>query len=173
MKNKKCGFTFVETAVYVGLVSVIVALVLQFLISLGAAYGRARAEQEVISQGRLLAQTLDQALSEARETYPAASRFNTPTGQLSYLANTPTDPDHQAQYADVWLDNGQLFFRREGQGVAALSAPSVRVTGFRIERFVQGFGREAARIFIDIAHANPRYDVSTTIETLAVMRGNY
>ncbi len=167
------GLTLIETVVYVALLSVIAALVIQFMISLSVAYGRAAAEREVISQGRLLVQTINRMLGEARETYPPTSRFNTAAGQLSYLANTPTNAQHQTHYADLWLENGQLLFREEGTGTSALSAPSVRVTRFRIERFLQGPVREAVRILMDIEYANPRYSASTTIETVAAMRGNY
>lgn len=166
------GFTLTEVIVYIGLLGGIAVFVGNFLIHTTSVYHRARAEREVLSNGRLLLETVQETITRARRVYVPTSRFNTNAGQLSLLIAANSTPDHDTLYQDFWIDNGRMWMRQEGGVSSPLSASSVRVTRFYLERIVQGLGKEAVKITLQV-DSGARFPSSITLNATAALRGNY
>ncbi|MBI2056459.1 MAG: type II secretion system protein [Candidatus Sungbacteria bacterium] len=170
-KNK--GITLIEIVVYVGLLGVIAVFISNALIQISDTYSRARAERAVSANARLILETVDEATGEAEGVYGPTSVFLADAGQLSLI--TPANPpaEHTTAYADFYVDNGRMWIKKEGQLALPLSATTVRVTKFRLERIMQGFNRETVVITLQIDAAGSKHPASITLNTTAALRGNY
>lgn len=167
------GLTLVEIIIYVAFLGIFLVVLVNFWIQLANTYARARAEREVISNARLLLETVTARAARARETYAPTSRFNNDAGQLSLVVPIENDASHASQYTDFWVDNGRLWMREEGGSSLALSASSVRITKFSIAHIAQSYGREAVAITLDVASVSAKIPASITLHATVAMRGNY
>mgnify|MGYP001611947526 CR=1 FL=1 len=168
----KKGFTLLEIVVYVALVGIISVFVTNSLIQIADTYNRVRAEREVVSNARLMQETINSSIREAQEIYGPTSRFYNNAGQLSLIIPSPTTV-HSTSYVDFWIDNGLFLMKREGQTQLILSAPTIRVAKFNAEQIIQGIGREAVRVTLQVDFANPRFPASVTLNSTTALRGNY
>lgn len=173
-KNRTArGTTILEIVVYTALFGVIAIIVSNFLIQVVGAYNISRAEREVLSNGRLLLETITKSLSESEGIYTPTSAFANDLGQISLVTKTGVQPEHQTAYIDFWVDNGRLWMRKEGVSPSPLSAASVRVGKFRLERLSQGLGRDAVRVTLQVNFAQPKFSSTITLTTTTALRGNY
>ncbi len=171
--SSKQGVSLIEIIVYVALLGGISVFIANFLVQVVNSYHRARAEREVLSNARLVLETVNDSIAPAVNIYTPTSRFNDDAGQLSLVVPTESEATHQSLFTDFWVDNGRFFMRQEGGNSIPLSASSVRVAKFRLERIVQGLGREAIRVTLQIDYAIPKFAASATLNSTTALRGNY
>lgn len=172
-KEKKQGITLLEIVIYVAIFGIIAVIISNFLIQVVRAYNIARAEREVISNGRLLLETVTKSIAEAQEIYSPTSVFANDTGQLALATKSGVEPEHQTTYVDFWIDNGRLWMKKEGSSAIPLSGVSVRVSKFRLDRISQGLGRDAVKITMRVDYWNQSYSSTITINTTTALRGSY
>lgn len=163
----------VEIVIYVALLGVVAVFASNFMIHVADSYQRSRAEREVLANARLLAEAVSRSVAEAREIYSPTSRFNDSGGQLSLVTATNPPAEHETAYEDFYLDNGRLYNRKEGGGEIPLSASSVRVTKFYLERIGQALGREAVKMTIEVSSAGSKFPTAATLQATKAIRGNY
>lgn len=167
------GTTILEIVVYTALFGIIAIIISNFLIQIVGAYNISRAEREVLSNGRLLLETVTKSLAEAKEIYTPTSAFNKDLGQISLITKTGVQPEHETAYIDFWVDHGRLWMRKEGANPTPLSASSVRVGKFRLERLSQGLGRDAVRLTLQVNFAQQKFSSTITLNATTALRGNY
>ncbi len=172
-RGRAKGISLIEAVVYIALLGIFAVFISNFLLQIVNTYYRARAEREVLSNARLLLETVTKFVAQSSEVYAPTSSFNTNLGQLSLITTATSTPEHTTSYRDFWVDNGVFFLRREGGSSMALSAPSVRVTKFRLERIVQGLAREAVKVTLEVASAQSKFPTSATLNSTTALRGNY
>ena len=167
------GMSLIETLVYVAILGMISIFIVNSLIKIVAVYRQAQAEREVLSNARLMMETVTKHIAYSQEVYAPTSRFNTPNGQISLI--TPLDilPEHTTKYLDFWSDGNRLLMRQEGQATTTISAATVQVAQFRVERIVQGLGREAIKITLHVISPALPHVASTTLNATTALRGNY
>lgn len=171
-KDFRQGISLIEVIIYIAILGGFSVLIANFLLQVTGVYHRARAEREVLSNARLLLETIDKTVSQAREVYVPTSRFNLDLGQLSLSTAIGVQAEHTTSYVDFWIDNGRLWTKQEGGVNTALSASSVKINKFRLERIVQGLGREAVKITLEIS-ATSKFPVISTLNMTTAIRGNY
>lgn len=171
--NSRKGISFVEMVIYIGILSGLAVLMTNFLIHIVQTYQRAHVEREVISNGRLMLETISRVTGEAREVYSPTSRFNTDAGQLSLVTPVSSDVNHSTHYIDIWVDNGRLWMREEGSSSIPLSSPSVRVVRFYMERIIQAYRRESVKFILQVDAVPSRFPSSTTLNFSVSLRGDY
>lgn len=172
IKIKK-GMTLIELTVYVGILGVIAVFTSNFLIQIVTTYQRSRVEREVITNARLLLETVTKSIAYAQETYPQASNFNANLGQLSLITTIQPPTEHTTKYIDFWIDSGRAFIRMEGEVSTPLSSPAVAISQFRFEHIYQGLGRESVKFTLRVDSANARFPSSITLNSTTALRGNY
>ena len=180
-KNKKdehryqwlSGISLIESVVYVGILGIISIFIINSLITIVGTYQRASAEREVLSNARLIMETITKNIAYAQEVYAPTSRFNTDTSQLSLVTPFDTLPEHTTTYLDYWSDGNRLFMREEGKATTTLSSATVQVKQFRVQRIVQGLGREAIKITLNVVSTTLPLVASTTLNATTALRGNY
>lgn len=169
----KRGLSLIEAILYIAFLAVIVVGIANILIQISNTYARARAEREVISNGRLLLASISGHVSSASEVYAPTSRFNSDAGSLTLVTVDSPQPEHATKYLDIWVDSGLLLMREEGKSNAIISSASVRIDRFRVERIFQGLGKEAVRITLGASFANAKFPASVTLYSTTALRGNY
>lgn len=169
----KEGLTLFETIMYVALLGLLAVMVANFLLQTVNTYNRARSEREVLSNARLILETVDKTIEQAADVYFPTSAFNTDLGQLALVTTIGAQPEHGTAYVDFWVDNGLFLMRQEGQSTTTISAASVKVSMFRVERILQGIGRRAVRVTLKVDSARAPFTASTTLNMTTVLRGNY
>lgn len=167
------GVTLLEIIIYIALLGMISIFIANFLIQVVHAYQRARAEREVLSNGRLAIETMNKDIMQAAEIYTSTSKFNNNTGQISLIMNTDSLAEHTAQYIDYYVDNGRLWARHEGQNAIPITASSVQVTQFRVEQISQKLNREAIKITLTLNFAQTKFATSITLNSTTALRGSY
>ena len=172
-KNSPRGLGLIEVVVYVALLSLVLILLSDFILQLANTYNRSRAEREVISNARLILETVNKSVSQAERIYAPASLFNINAGQLSLFTLIGAPAEHTGTYVDFWADNGRMMLKRGNAGEVPLSASSVRVNKFFVERITQGLGREAVKITLEMRSASTRYPATITLNSTTALRGNY
>ena len=172
MRSNK-GLTLVEIIIYVAFLGAISVFIANFLIQMVNTYNRARTEREVVSNARLVLEQINKAISESQTIYSPTSILNNDAGQLSLVTATGAAAEHATAYLDFWVDNGIIFMRQEGQNAIPLSASSVRVSKFKPERIMQGLGREAIKITLQVDNANAKFPATITLNSTIALKGNY
>lgn len=165
--------TLIEILVYVALLGMIAVFVSNALIQLSNAYQQARAEREVVSNARLILETVTRTVAQATSIYSPTSRFNQDAGELSLITAIGADANHTTAYVDYYIDNGRLYQRPEGQSETPISAASVKVNKFYLERILQGLGREAVKITLQVSYARAHASSTITLNSTEALRGNY
>lgn len=172
--RRRSGISLIETVVYVGLVGMITIFITNSLIQVVSTYQRARREREVVSNARLIMETLTKNISYSRDIYGPTSKFNTDTGQLSLITPLDATSEHTTNYINFWTDGSRLLMREEGKATSTLSSADVIITQFRVEEIFQGLGRQAIKITLGISSSVlSSTTASTTLNTTATLRGNY
>ena len=165
--------SLIETLVYVAILGMISVFIVNSLIKIVAVYRRAQAEREVLSNARLMMETVTKNIAYSQEVYAPTSRFNTTNGQISLVTPLDTLPEHTTTYLDFWSDGNRLLMREEGFATTTLSSATVQVAQFRVERIVQGLGREAIKITLNVVSKTLPQVASTTLNATTALRGNY
>lgn len=173
IENLRGGFSLIEITVYIAILGLVSVLAIDFLIQIVNTYHRARAEREVISNARLILETIEKTVADSREVYGPTSRFNQDAGQLSLVTPANPAPEHPTAFVDFWIDNGRMWMRQEGESSVALSAASVNIAKFRLERIMQGLEVETVKITLEVDYARPKFATSITLNSTMAMRGNY
>lgn len=169
-KNK--GYNLMEVIIYVAILGGLAVFTGNFLIHTVNVYQRARAERDVISNARLVLETLHKQVSQAQEVYWPTGNFNSDAGQLSLVTKIGAASPHSTSYVDFWLDNGRVWAKEEGSGAYPISAASVRVSKLRFERIVQAAERDAIKVTLQVDSAS-KFFTSITVNATTALRGNY
>lgn len=171
----KAGFTLLEAVIYVAFLGIISVVIINFMIQISNAYHVLQAEREVVSNARLVVERMEKSIAQAVEIYTPTSWFNTNSGQLSLIIPSSSDPNHQNIYMDFWLDNGRLWMKRDGQNAVPISASSVRIESFYLERITQRLYREAVKMTVQVKYNAPINlpVASTTLNATIALRGAY
>lgn len=169
----KKGFSLIEIVVYVGLLGMALVFMVNSFMQVTAVYARARAEREVLANARAVLAAIADATAAADSVYIPTSRFNSDTGQLSLTTIATTISGETQSYLDFWVDGGRVFQRVEGQGSIALTASTVRISQFRVERIVQGIARESVKMTVRVDAAGTKFPASATLNATTALRGNY
>lgn len=172
-ENKKSGFSILEIVIYVGLLGILAVVITNALIQISGLYHRARAEREILSNARLILETINKSLEQAATVYGPTSKFYTPAGQLSLITPIGATTEHTTSYIDYYIDNGRIWTRQEGQTAQPISAADVRVNKFMLERIMQGLNHEAVKITLQVDYAVPQYPTSIILNSTMALRGNY
>lgn len=171
--NFRTGISIIEMVVYVGLLGIISVFIINSLIQVISTYQHARVQREVLSNARLIMETLTKQIAYSQEVYAPSSRFNSNTGQISLITPFDTLPQHTTTYLDIWTDGNRLLMREEGRATTTLSSATVQITQFRASRIFQGLGREALQITLGVSSSALPLIASTTLQTTTTLRGSY
>lgn len=163
-----------ELIMYIGMLSVFMVLIIATLLYIVRTYGQVLAQRQVVSNSRLVMETMTQQIASAQTIYAPTSALGTSSGQLSVVTAVGAQFEETVNRIDFWLDNGRVWMRKEGSATTSITSPSVRVNQLRFDQISQGLGREAVQITVQITDpVTTTFVASSTLHTTTALRGTY
>lgn len=177
-KNQRAGFTLVEMLVYVGIVTVVLFLAVTFLIQLMRSYTRFRVEREISTNAREATNHMIREIKSAQKAYVPTSALGSHPGQLTLETRLNVPADETTAFIDFYVDNGQLFIKREGQNPQPILSDRVEATNLVFRRFdPPGSIGEAVQVELTIGYRGNtsrfEFQAEKQLTSSASLRGQY
>lgn len=152
--NMRAGYSLVEIIVYVGLVVVIGGITSAMTMQMINATARARASTAAIDNARRVVDIVGREIALADSVYIQTSSFgNGATGQISLVTTQNKIAAEPFTYVDYYLDNGQIYRKREGANAEQITGDNVVVESFLLTHLNGNPQQEAVRFEVRV-----RYD---------------
>lgn len=148
------GFTLIEILVYVTLLSIISLVIVIFINQLLGVNETTRRTRESLDNARRSLETISQEIRHANSIYTPTSVLGTNPGQLSLATVRDLPTDENITYVDFYVDNNNLYLKREGQSASLLTSEKVKVTNLTFVNNNTG-GSDAIRISITVEYKDP------------------
>ncbi len=166
------GFTFIEVILYVGVVSILIGVIGALTLGTINNYRIAKIRDELSYSGSMVFDVFFQEVKNADEIYLSTSVLDSDSGTLSLKTKFQIgNDDDPTRFVDLYLYEGQVWVRREGEDPYPLTSESVLVNKLRFER--TSFGKfEGVRLYLDLKNKIYPSEVFS-ISTFAMLRGGY
>ena len=157
MKNRLKGITLIETMLYIGLFSIIILMVLNFMLSTQESTLRNNRRGDVYKTAEFVIQHIESSFNNALSISKDNSTFNNSIGLLELQF-----PEGSKQYT---LSNSTLYF----DGVS-ITPPNISITQFSLIPIYNGIESPiAVKINIDlVSKDDPK--ITDTINLLSTLR---
>ena len=167
----KKGFTLIETLVYIGILTIVVAAIFSFLIWSVRSSTKVKVMRETLDNARRVMEIIVYETKEARAVYvPTSSSTQLSLETLHYL---PSGED--TTYIDFYICGTQICFKKESQSPIALTSDRVEVTDLVFTRVVTE-QIPSVQIELEIDYKNlssrPEYQASVNLKSTVSLR-NY
>jgi len=161
------GFTLIELLVYVALLVVVATLIAGFVPKLIRGYLTTQAKEEVLTNTINALETINQEVRHATSVYADTSVFDDSYGQLSLETTRDLPDDESTTYVDIYLDDGSLYLKREGEDPTIITSTKVEITDLTFVQFGSG-DNPAIRTTMTMWYANTSEKIQTsTVTTLS------
>ena len=166
------GFTFIETILYVGVVSILIGVIGALTLGTINNYRIAKVRDELSYSGGMVFDVFFQEVKNADEIYLSTSVLDSDSGTLSLKTKFQIgNDDDPTRFVDLYLYEGQVWVRREGEDPYPLTSESIIVNKLRFER--TSFGKfEGIKLYLDLKNKIYPSEVFS-ISTFAMLRGGY
>jgi prepilin-type N-terminal cleavage/methylation domain-containing protein len=166
------GFTLTEVLIYSAILAIISLVVLVFINQLLGVNETTRRARESTDNARRSIDTIAQEVRHAESVYTPTSSFGSSPGQLSLETTRDVPANEETTYVDFYVDNQQLFVKREGQNAQLLTSEKVRVTSLTFTNLVGATTWPAVRISLTVEYRDPINGPKNqvTMTTTAVLR---
>ena len=129
MKTRN-GFTLIEMLVYIGVLTVIIAVIASFFLWASRSFSKTKAIQETSNNGQ---RAMEIIISEIREASGIYTSTSTST-QLSLTTSKYLPDGETSSYLDIFLCQDQICLKKESQPAVALTSNNVRVSNLSFTR---------------------------------------
>jgi type II secretory pathway pseudopilin PulG len=157
MRNRLKGVTLIETMLYIGLFSVIIIIVLNFMLSTQEATQRTDARSNISNISNFISQHINYSFNKALSVDQGTSIFDSSQGLLALQF-----PDGNKQYT---LSNSRIYF----DGIP-ITPSNTSVASFTLHPVYRGLDTIiGVKIDIDIL-SNKNPSITDTINLLLILR---
>jgi len=163
--NKK-GFTFVEMVVYVGVLALILAGVINMVLAVSSTFGELRATRQLNRSASILLDRFVREVRDANSVVSASSVFDTHPGELVLEYGSGVGQ------VRLYVDNGVVKIDRGGNYEGDLTVSGVSATSFVLRHSVGGVS-EVVRLEVTLESSSGKGSAMETFYTTAVVRGAY
>ncbi len=175
LKNKKDGFTLIEIIIYIILFSIIATASVVFIISLLTSYQKAQNKKSTINESQIALKIILSEIELSQRIYTPTSIFGSNLGQLSLQTTQNIPADETSGFVDIYLNNGKIWLKREGQPALALTSDKNLVTNLNFTHLDSNTNYESVKLVIDIEsrEGKPETKARTSLTSTATPRGDY
>ncbi len=156
MKQNR-GFTLIETLIYLSLLIVLGAIVINSVFSLFSSYSKIRLTQDMETTAIQVLDKMTRDIHDASGIVDAQSSFGVPSSYVSLSIPTGGGGSNTAKY---YVAGGKIKFDKNSEYLGDLSLSSVTVNNFDID-YVNGTSTKALKIELQLQAA-----VRNSTETL-------
>lgn len=171
--RRPLGTSLIETIIYIACFVLVIGVLSAGIGQLVRAHAYAQVTQETVASGRDAMNTLVQEIRHARSIYTPTSRLASSPGQLSLETTRDAATGEEITYVDFYVDNQQLYVKREGDDPTLITSPRSTVESFTLTSLNAG---NAVRIALVLANetnlAGYTTQPSITLMATASLRPN-
>jgi prepilin-type N-terminal cleavage/methylation domain-containing protein len=149
------GFTLIELLIYVAILVIVSSLAVAFAFWGIRINSNVKAKAEVQNNSRRAMEIMAYEIRQAQSIYTPTSVFSAHPGQLSVKTLLDAPSGETKAYKDFYLDNGKIYFKREGQLPEALTSDQVRVTNLMFKHIAPVSSPEGVQINLTMEYNNP------------------
>ncbi|MEK9174421.1 MAG: hypothetical protein AAB725_00420 [Patescibacteria group bacterium] len=171
LKTKNCcGFTLVETILYVGVVGILLVVISNFILGSTNNYKTASLKDELAASAYQVFGFFFREAKNASSIYLTGSVLDSNLGALSLT--TPFQFSGASGQVDFYLSGGRIMFKRSGETALALTPDTLEITKFKFTRVNPKGNLEGVRFYLDLRiKEKPQETFSLT--TFTMLRGGY
>ena len=164
--SNSSGFTIVEMVVYVAVLALIVAGVVNMILAVSSTFSELRATRQLNRSASVVLDRFVRDVRDAESVVVGSSVFDIHPGELvlSYGVGSPQ--------VRLYVDGGTMKIDRGGGYEGDLTVPGVSVTNFMF-RHITNSTSESARLEITLESVSGKASKTETFYTTAVVRGAY
>lgn len=160
MKNQRAlksdfGFTLIELLIYVVILVIVSSLTVAFAFWSIRVNSNSKAKAEVQNNSRRAMEIMAYEIRQAQSIYVPTSVFSAHPGQLSIETLLDAPAGEARAYKDFYLDNGKIYFKKEGHLPEALTSDQVRVSNLIFKHINPSNSPEGMQINLTVEYNNP------------------
>ncbi len=167
LRRRQPGFTLLETLFYIALFTLLFAIIIQTLLTIGGTHQRIAALKHINDAGLTGMERLVREVRDADHIVLDQSDLGVTDGRLT-LAYKADDTDTRSFY----LAEERLYLDRNGVKEGPLTSRDARVTALTFHR-VNATSSEAVRIELAIEATSTDRVLAETFYNTAILRGSY
>lgn len=168
-KNQK-GFTLIETIIYIAIIGTVIAVFVDFSLSVSSSRNKVYSAQEVHANAREILSLITTKVHEADNINIGASTFGADPGVLSLAM---TDPAKNPTIIFLNQDDGQLQITEGLDPVINISSDEVKVKNLVFSNLSPSTKRENVKIDLTIEYNGSEdvdFNYSRSFQTSASIR---
>jgi len=160
------GFTIVEMIVYIAVLALVLAGVINMVLAVSSTFGELRAARQLNRSAALVLDRFSREVRDANAVVLAGSVFDTHPGELvlDYGVGVP-----QVRF---YLDGGTVKIDRGGSYEGDLTVPYVSTADFVFRRMA-GDNSELVRLEMTMTSTSGKASKTETFYASSVVRGSY
>ncbi|MBI5045545.1 MAG: prepilin-type N-terminal cleavage/methylation domain-containing protein [Candidatus Niyogibacteria bacterium] len=170
LRRKNCGFTLIETVIYVSMLAVVLVFTINMLLVIFSTVGDFKATRRLNSSAEA---AMERMIRETRSAYSvddAASVFEAHPGRL-YLHKK--NPDTGAEETmEFYLSGAALAYKANGGAEQLLSLPEIEVTNLVFRKLTGSTVSQAVKIEMQMRSSAEQYKSGNFYSTI-ILRGGY
>ena len=175
MRSDNRGFTLTEMIVYVGLFSVILVITVSFILDVLGVYGKVQTKKAVVNEGESALNAMLKEIETSQSVYTPTSVFGSASGALALKTAHNIPSDETYGFTDIYLDNGKVWLKREGQSSLSLTSDRLLATALTFAHLDAGTNYESVKITINLESRFGKGNLKSTASftSTATPRGDY
>ena len=160
-----------ELLVYIGIMALIGAAIVQYTLGVSAARSKNEAVREVQAHGRMALRLVSERIRGAEGVNNSSSTFGADPGALSLAFATSTK---NPTVIDLSADDGRMRIKEGTAAPVVITPETMRITNLVFTDLTSSSIRENVRVQFTIEYVNPSsdviYDAVQTFQTSASVR---
>lgn len=170
-KNSNRGFTLVEVILYVGVLGILLVVISNLILGTMDNYKTSSIKDQLASSGYQVFGFFFKEVKNARSINTSSSLLSNDLGSLVLTSPFQFGGDTIGT-AELYLSDGRVMFKREGETPLVLTPDNIEVTKFKFIRVTPKSGLEGVRFYLDLkSRVKPEETFSLT--TFTMIRGGY
>ncbi len=166
IKNKKSGYSLVETIIYIALLCILISAIIWSTASIVKAYKKMRTIRDVENSAVAAMDRMEREIRDADSVNASQSTFGTSNGVLTLNGNTPTGTSETLKF---YLTNGVLYVDQNGTQLGPLTLSDVTVSNLTFNYFSNS-NSSGVQILMTLQTSGTP---AKSFEDSAVLRGSY
>jgi Tfp pilus assembly protein PilW len=171
IKIKNSGFTFIETLIYIMIISTVVVAFVSYSVSVPKAKSKTYVIQEAQANGRLAIDVVSQKIRAAIGINNGTSTFGSDPGVLSLaMADSSKNPT----IIDLSQDDGALRIKEGTGDPVNITTARIKIKNLVFYNLTPSNGNGVINVRLTLEYNNPsgakEYSYSQTLETTVSLR---
>lgn len=169
-RKEERGFTLVESMIYIALLVVLFAGIVQAVILLSSSYRNVKTVRSIESSAIMAIDRMNREIRNAISVNTAQTTYNSSPGSLALVS---FDSDGDPLAIRFYISNQRLMLEENGVSLGPLTSADTAVTSL-IFRSFSTTTSSAVKIELQLANASTSsYAITKNFYTTAVLRGSY